>query len=253
MDEFVDSVRAELETFEVGEVIDLFTVDARKIGGDVYHFAPTPVVNAAGQQQVPVFAGQSYTVIPFESEGWDWVAGGPLPRPTVRFLMAREDGDQASAAAFLLSLVEVYNDFLGATLTRMQTLRKHLDDGDDPNPQAHLGVQIYIVAQKTNQTPVMVEFQLQAALDLEDVILPRRQVLNYCQWTYRRANPDGTFDYTNATCPYVGPMYFDANGNRVESVTQDRCGKSLTDCKLRFGENARLPFGGFPGAGKFRA
>lgn len=30
----------------------------------------------------------------------------------------------------------------------------------------------------------------------------------------------------------------------------DRCGKRLTSCKLRFGENNPLPFGGFPGASR---
>ena len=32
----------------------------------------------------------------------------------------------------------------------------------------------------------------------------------------------------------------------------DRCGKRLASCKLRFGAYAELPFGGFPGVGLIR-
>ena len=253
MDTFEDPMRRELEGFAVDEVVELFTVDARMIGGDVYRFAPTPVPDANGVQVQPVFGGETYTVIPFESEGWEWSAGGTLPQPTVKFLMARDDGDQVSVAAYLMSMVEAHDDLLGAKVHRVQTLRRFLDDGSEPNPQAHMGVEIYTVARKVNQTPDMIEFQLQSALDLEDVFLPRRQVLNYCQWTYRRAMANGSFDYFNATCPYVGASYFDANGDSVSEPGQDRCGRQLSDCKLRFGATAKLPFGGFPGAGKFRA
>jgi lambda family phage minor tail protein L len=36
-------------------------------------------------------------------------------------------------------------------------------------------------------------------------------------------------------------------------VSQDRCGKRLSSCKLRFGELAELPFGAFPGVGLMRS
>lgn len=252
MDSFEDPMRRELEGFAVDDVVELFTVDARKIGGDVYRFAPTPVVDGNGIQVQPRFGGAEYAVVPFESEGWEWAAGGTLPQPTVRFLIAREDGDQVSVASYLMSMVEAFDDLLGAEVNRVQTLRKFLDDGSEPNPQAHMGVEVYTVARKTNQTPDMIEFQLQSALDLEDVFLPRRQVLNYCQWTYRSVNADGTFNYENVTCPYTGADRFDAAGNRVHTNSEDKCGRQLSDCKLRFGANAKLPYGGFPGAGKFR-
>jgi phage-related protein len=32
----------------------------------------------------------------------------------------------------------------------------------------------------------------------------------------------------------------------------DQCGKRLDSCKLRFGEGAVLPYGGFPAAGLVR-
>lgn len=251
MEEFEDAMRRELEGFVVDEQFELFTVDATKIGGDIYRFAGKPVIDSNGDRVHPFFGGIEFVVLPMESKGWDWSAGGTLPQPTVRFLLAREDGDQSSIVSALMSLVEVYDDLLGATVTRVQTLRKFLDDGDDPNPQAHMGIEVYTIAQKTGQNDEMIEFKLQSALDLEDVQLPRRQVLNYCQWTYRRALADGTFDYTNVSCPYVGNAFFDQSGNPVSSPQEDRCSRLLTTgCKRRYGANAKLPFGGFPGAGK---
>lgn len=250
MEQFVDPIREELEGFSVGEVVELFTVDATQIGGGQYLFAPTSVQAGDGSFVAPQFGGNSYLVIPFESEGWDFAAGGTLPQPTIRFMMAREDGDVAGPASYLLSLLSSLDDFLGARVLRVRTLRKYLDDGTEPNSQAHMGVEIYTVARKSNQTPDFVEFQLQSALDMEDVFLPRRQVLNYCQWAYRRPRENGTFDYSAVTCPYVGGAYFDANGEAVADPKKDRCGRRLSDCKLRFGQNAALPYGGFPGAGK---
>lgn len=252
MEQFVDPIREELEGFAVDDVVELFTVDASRIGGAQYLFAPTSVQASDGSYVAPTFGGNTYMVIPFESEGWDFAAGGTLPQPTIRFMMAREDGDSLTIASYLLSLLSSLDDMLGAKVLRIQTLRKFLDDGAEPNPQAHMGIEVYTVARKSNQTPDFVEFQLQSALDMEDVFLPRRQVLNYCQWAYRRALSDGTFDYSDATCPYVGSSYFDANGDVVADPKLDRCGRRLADCKLRFGETAKLPYGGFPGAGKLR-
>lgn len=251
MENFVDPILEELEGFTVDAQVELFTVDATLIGGGVYYFTPSPVPASDGSSIAPSFGGNTYTVIPFESDGWDFSAGGPLPQPTVKFLLAREDGDSVSAASFLLAELEALNDMLGARVLRVRTLRKHLDDGDDPSPDAHLGVDVYTVSQKINQNPNFVEFKLTAALDLEDMVVPKRQVLNHCAWVYRVARPDGSFDYSRVEdCPYVGTNYFDDLGNAVTDPRDDVCGKKVRDCKLRFGENAVLPYGGFPAAGK---
>lgn len=51
-------------------------------------------------------------------------------------------------------------------------------------------------------------------------------------------NAQAAFDAAVADLPEDDPLY-----------TQDRCGKRLTSCKSRFGENAELPFGAFPSSG----
>jgi lambda family phage minor tail protein L len=40
----------------------------------------------------------------------------------------------------------------------------------------------------------------------------------------------------------------DANDAATSDSTKDVCGKRLTSCKLRFGQNNPLPYGGFPAA-----
>ena len=55
--------------------------------------------------------------------------------------------------------------------------------------------------------------------------------------------------HRSSECSYTGTDYYDVNGNTVSTLAQDVCGKRVASCKLRFGENAELPFGSFPGAG----
>ena len=48
----------------------------------------------------------------------------------------------------------------------------------------------------------------------------------------------------------IGCHYFDKDDNVVNTLAADVCGKRLSSCKKRFGENGVLPFGSFPTAGK---
>jgi len=66
-------------------------------------------------------------------------------------------------------------------------------------------------------------------------------VQNICPWRYR-----------SSECGYTGTAYFNANDQSVTTLEQDVCGKRLSSCKLRFGEFAELPYGGFPASGLIR-
>jgi hypothetical protein len=48
----------------------------------------------------------------------------------------------------------------------------------------------------------------------------------------------------------VNNSFYDENDIIVSTASQDRCGKRLTSCRIRFGSRA-LPFGGFPSAGLY--
>ena len=87
-----------------------------------------------------------------------------------------------------------------------------------------------------------VAFELSSKFDLPGVMLPKRQLIaNVCQWGYR-----------SSECSYTGSNYFDINDDSVPTLGQDKCGKRLTSCKKRFGENGELPFGSFPSVGKIK-
>ena len=110
------------------------------------------------------------------------------------------------------------------------------------DPTAEFADDIYYIDRKSRETRDVIEFELAASFDLEGVNLPRRQIVqNVCPWRYR-----------SSECGYTGTSYFDANDRSVVSSTQDICGKRLSSCQARFGQNAELPFGGFPAAGLFR-
>jgi len=75
-------------------------------------------------------------------------------------------------------------------------------------------------------------------MDLTNVKLPKGQITkNVCAWRYR-----------SAECSYTGG----AVANQMDIITtdlnQDKCGHRVESCKLRFGANGVLPYGGFPGS-----
>ena len=77
-------------------------------------------------------------------------------------------------------------------------------------------------------------------VDLPNAFLPQRQLIgNCCQWQYR-----------SSECSYTGSNYFNKDDVVVSTLAADVCGKRLSSCKKRFGENGVLPFGSFPTAGK---
>lgn len=217
------------------------------LDGAVWRFAPAPVDGAA-----PVFGGETYTPIGFETEGWEARATGALPQPRIRVGLARPDGDTGPAAQ-LLAVIEANHDLVGAVLTRLRTFRRHLDDGTEPNGAAWFGRETWIVEAKSQHTPELVEFTLRSPADQGDLQLPRGQNLPRCRFVYRRWNGTG-FSYLSdrRQCPYAGAALFDVQDQPVAAGADDRCSKLLSGCRARFGAAAPLPFGGNPAAGRVR-
>jgi len=228
-----------VQSLSTDDIVELYQLDATDLGGAVYCFT-----SGAFDSQMVYFDGQAYTPIEIEGEGFDLNGKGALPRPKLRI---------SNASSAIAAAVIAYNDLIGATLTSVITFRQFLDGQPNEDPTAILSSEIYKVDRKSNFNKVFIEWELAAALDQEGRQLPGRQVLkNNCTWIYRTYNSvTEEFDYSTATCPYDGVATYDANGNIVTDPSQDRCGKLLSSCKLRFGETASLPFGGFPGVGRF--
>ena len=105
---------------------------------------------------------------------------------------------------------------------------------------ANTVIESFEIDRKASENKNIVSFELTTVIDKPNEYIPRRQLIgNCCQWQYR-----------SSECSYTGSNYFDKNDNVVNTLAADVCGKRLSSCKKRFGENGVLPFGSFPTAGK---
>lgn len=229
------TIAADVQSLTPAAIVDLFVLDLTDLGGDVsrYH-AGTNELSAA-----VVWQGETYTPFPVAVSGFEQSGSGALPRPTLRI---------SNLNGLVGALAREYGDAIGAQVTRKRTLIKYLDaanfDAGNPeaDPNTHLPDEVYYVHRKVAETKELIEFELAAAWDVQGVKLPRRQVIqNICPWRYRGAN-----------CGYAGGAVADERDIPTNDADEDECGKRLRSCRLRFGENAELPFGGFPGSGLVR-
>ena len=148
------------------------------------------------------------------------------------------------------------DDLVGAKLIRRRTFKKYLDvvnfpDGNpSANPNEHLPDEVWLVSQKKSETPETVTFVLNSPLQFDGAQLPSRDVIaGFCGWLTMAA-PEG--GYRGAYCGYTGAAMFDKDGNPVSDPSLDRCGGRVSDCKLRFGANSPLSYGGFVSADRIR-
>jgi len=214
--------------------IDLFRVDLTRQGGPI-HYITTGTIDTAPVE----YNGQEYTPLPVMIEGLERTEEGKFPRPV--FTVSNIN------LAFLSEGI-AYDDFLNCDVTVVRMLKEYLDDQADPDKDAHWPQETFRVNRKLKQNKRYISFELVAPLDLEYLKIPSRQVLPVCQWYYR-IYTGGDFNYENATCPYTGSGYFDEYGNAC-SAADDKCGKKLFDCRLRYTDiTEAIPYGGWPGVG----
>jgi len=224
------SIQEQLYKLEPSAIIELFqmelTLAVNGVDTTFYYHAGTNELTAD-----IVFNGITYAATPIEVEGFEMTTKGTLPRPTMRV---------ANANNAISALLVLYNP-LQAKVTRIQTCKKFLDavnfsgGNATADPTAKFEDQIWYIDRVSQENPELVEFELTSKLDLLNLALPRRQVLEHCPWQYR-----------GSECGYKGKKYFDVNDNST-TAANDQCGKRYTSCALRF-TSGNLPFGGFPGA-----
>ena len=232
---------------DYGTEVTLFDVDCTAIFGKILRYAPAPLVadkNAPDPQPI-IWRGETYMPRACQASGWRWDGQGPLPRPKLTL----GNTDRAVSA-----LCIAYNDLQGAIVTRHRIPMNYLDGMPDADPDVEFDPDVYRIDQKTLQNKMVVEFALGTSIDIAGALIPARQVIQgYCPFLYRVWNGE-EFIYSQGSkaCPYTGTDYFDANGRAVATPDLDRPSKRLTSCcKKRF-PTGDLPFGGFPGAAKYR-
>ena len=225
-------IASELQKVNPSSIIELFELDITSFGGDIYYFH----AGTNGITQPVTWQAQQYVPYPVQITGFEFSAGGQLPKPKMLV---------SNIAGLITALVLAYDDLLGAKLTRKRTMQKYLDavnfaGGVNPNadPTAEFPDDIYYIERKVAENKTVVEFELSASFDVQGVRLPRRQIIqNICPWKYR-----------GAECSYTGTNYFNTSDVAVGTLDQDVCGKRVSSCEIRFGASAQLPFGGFPAA-----
>lgn len=149
---------------QTSPLIELYTLDLTVLGGSIYRFTNTP--NADGG--VLTFGGFDYTPIPIMTEGWDFTSTGAPPKPKLTV---------SNVNRTLLADVIGLGDIVGATLTRIRTYAKYLDDQPTADSGSFIGPESYIVEQKTGHNKDFIQWQLTSVMDRLGLMLPRRQVL----------------------------------------------------------------------------
>lgn len=225
-------ISADVQSLEPGALIELFELDASGLGAGFIRFHGYTQMTGIWWQ------GVEYSPWPIEATGFSATTDKP-PVPTLRV---------GNINAAITAILQITDDLIGAKLTRHLTLGKYLDaanfGGINPtaNPDEHFPPEVWFVERKSGESKDVVELELTSALDFQGVQLPRRQIIaNQCPWAYR-----------SAECGYVGGPVANTKDQPTSDSAQDRCGKRLTSCKLRFGEDGELPFGGFPAASLMR-
>lgn len=221
-------MRLESAELEQSALIELYIIDLTKINGDVlrFHSGKNELLNDL------VWQGQTYGAHPVQGSGFEFNGSGKSNRPSLTF--SNIDG-------FLTGLTQDYQDLVGAVVIRKLVYARYMDAENfifgnpsaDPSQEVN---QRYLIEQLDSINETFASFKLAIPAEMDGSIIPKRQITaNTCLWSYRKDE-----------CPYRGGPVADELNKPTNDPTKDQCSKSIKGCKLRFGENSPLPFGGFP-------
>lgn len=247
-----DQIERANQTPSPGTLVTLYEMDLFEVDGSTLRFTSCAAGSVLTQQPVS-FGGELYVPQPIKVTGYEWTTGQQFPRP--RMQVSNVLGTFGAA-------IREYDDLAGVNVSRIKTYSRHLDDGDDPDPDQKFPTEIYRIERKVKQNMLMVEFELASAVDQQGRMLPGRTIQqNACGLRYRRpnSNTDGSlansqrFDHSGYNvCPYAGEAMFDEFDNPTTDINRDKCGKHLSSCKKRYPLPAILPAWLFPGVGRIR-
>jgi lambda family phage minor tail protein L len=132
-----------------------------------------------------IWQGIQYLPLAMETEGFDILGDGKLPRPIIRV---------ANTNNIITNILQNHKDLINAKVIRKRVSVKFLDDenfdGGNPfgraDPTAELTEEKWIMGRKVQESKVFVEFELNSPLDLENFSVNSRGVVaKFCYWQYR--------------------------------------------------------------------
>ena len=190
---------AELNKINPSHIIELFelelTVGKHIATGNpqglptTYRFHAGANVNSFGEV---VFQSNSYQRVAVQTQGFEKKSTGVLTRPVITFsnlggiVQNPSTGAVITMSDFLAIVNQVtpHNDLIDAKLTRKMPLASALDNanfssGTNPfgTPSAdRLRDEIFVIDRKAIENRQVVQFELTAAHDLENRLIPQRTV-----------------------------------------------------------------------------
>ena len=219
---------SDLQPLSHSGIIELYTLDLTPIG--TYGICRFCNYNQTTGASVS-FGGVVYNAYPIETSGFEIKSSGTIPTPSIKL---------SNIFGCITGLINNYADIVGAKIIRTRTLVKYLDGQPAASPTTKFPDDIWYVERKVSEDKIFVEFQLASILDLEGAQIPARLMFqDACTWGYRG---DG--------CGYTGGPVADEFDIPTSDPTRDKCSQAVSGCRLRFGQFATLPFGGFPGLDK---
>lgn len=222
------SIEADIQALDVpSPKVELYELDATGIGGGIVRFQ-----QIAGANGPVTFQGIEYAYWPVKGTGFE-LSGDQQPIPKLQ--VGNLDGSVSL-------LCQLFDDLVGAVLTRRRTFARYLDGADDADPLQEFPPDVWFIDRKAAETYEGVEFDLASVLDFGEAMLPAGQIIaNVCPYTYRGEG-----------CNYTGVPVADADDNPTSDPLLDDCGKRPGSCKLRDWPDDVLNYGGFVAAGLTR-
>jgi lambda family phage minor tail protein L len=219
---------ADIQTLAPGAEVILFELDARAItgggAGDILRFHGYTSSGSIFWQ------GNQYDPWPIQADGFKVDPAQPSV-PTLS--VGNVDGRIAA-------LCIAYQDLVGARLTRRRTLKQYLDGQPGADPDQESAPDIWLIERRSSEDNTQVTFELASPMDLGDRQVPSRQIIaNVCSWLIKGG-------YRGPYCGYNGPPVAKQDDSPTSDPSQDVCGGRLSSCRLRFGQNNQLPYGGYP-------
>lgn len=218
-------VTSDVQTLNPDPTVELWVVDGSEFGADILRFHN---YNAG----IITFQGIEYHPWPIESEGFARTSD-QQPQPKLR--VGNVDGS-------ITQVCLLFDDMVGARVTRKRTFEKYLDDQPTADPYEEYPPELWFIERKGAETREAVEFELSSALDFMGIQVPQRQIIaNQCPFQYRQAG-----------CGYVGPPVANLLDQATSNPSEDNCGRRVHSCTLRQWPDGVLNFGGFAAAGLVR-
>ena len=144
--------KADLSKLNPDTEIELWIVDLRIWGGPVKRYHNMANTNVDDELD---YGGNAYEAIPIQGNGFDYDGKGPMPTPSVII---------SNIEYQVTALAQLYRRFTACPITRIRTLRKHLDDGSDPDTSSQIQMDIFTVENISRMDDVAAEIQLSTNL-----------------------------------------------------------------------------------------